>query len=101
MRNTNTDVRIARVTVDDGGDWVLTVSGTDICARLWHNDEVAGRAFPGNSMGHRLIEHGWMPDRRAMYGPLTHSTVEARMLSMMAGWRPDGDASWTIPCFPT
>lgn len=96
-----TSVRIARVTVEDNGDWVLTVAGTDIRHVLWNEEQLEYEAFPGNAMGHRLIEQGFMPDRRAMYRVQTHATVENRLLNMRAGWRGSGEKSWTIPCYPT
>lgn len=90
--------RIARVEVDEEGDWILSVSGTDIRRRLWNDDAVPYRHFPGNTLGHRLIELGWMPDRRAMYGSTSSSRVEALVRSAMAGWRQAGERVWTIPC---
>jgi len=93
-------VRIARVEVDEEGDWILTVAGTDIRRRLWNDRDVPFDIFPGNSMGHRLIELGWMPDRRSMYAAQTGSAVERLYLSAMAGWREVDDKSWTIPCYP-
>jgi hypothetical protein len=86
--------------VDDKGDWVLTVAGTDVREVLWNDEDLEPGAFPGNAMGHRLIPHGYMPDRRAMYGFLTHSTVEKLMINMQAGWRRVGEKTWTIPCYP-
>lgn len=95
-----TDVRVARVIVDGEGDWILTISGTDIRQRLWNDRDLDPGDFPGNAMGHRMIGLGWKPDRRAMYGPKVHSTVESRLLNMRAGWREDGEKSWKIPCYP-
>jgi hypothetical protein len=94
-------VRTARVHVDEKGDWILTVAGTDIRKRLWNDEEVLFGSFPGASMGHRLVELGWMPDRRAMYASQTASRAEQMYLSAMAGWRQVGDEkTWTIPCYP-
>lgn len=97
---TKLDVRIARVRVDEDGDWVLTVSGTDIRKVLWNNQDVEYGCFPGNSMGHRLIELGYMPDRRRMYGPPELTPVQRLAATAYAGWRPDGDDVWSIPCYP-
>jgi hypothetical protein len=91
------DRATARVTVDDKGDWILTVTGTDIYRKLWNEDEVV--RFPGASMCHRLIEEGWTPDRRAGYVSSRHSPVQRMLLSQQAGWQPSGKNSWTIPCW--
>lgn len=92
-------MRIARVEVDQEGDWILTVAGTDIRRRLWNDRDVPYEIFPGSSMGHRLVELGWMPDRRSQYSTKSFSKVERLMLTAMAGWRKDGEKRWTIPCY--
>lgn len=94
-------MRIARVEVDQEGDWILTVAGTDVRRRLWNDRDVPYELFPGPSMGHRLVELGWMPERRSMYPAQTLSKVERLTLTAMAGWRKDGEKAWTIPCYPS
>lgn len=93
------DMRIARVEIDQQGDWILTIAGTDIRRTLWNDRDVPYETFPGNSMGHRMIELGWMPDRRSMYNPQAHSAVERLTLTAMAGWRKAAENAWTIPCY--
>lgn len=93
------DTRIARVTVEDNGDWILTVAGTDIYRKLWNDEDVAPGTFPGLAMGVHLIEEGWRPDRRGSYSARTHSPVERMLLTVRAGWREAGEKSWTIPCY--
>jgi hypothetical protein len=93
-------MRIARAWIDDFGQWWLSVAGTDIEKHeLWHDQDVQHGYFPGNSLGHRLIDLGWMPDRRAMYGALSMSEVEKLALTALAGWRPAGENAWVIPCY--
>jgi len=93
-------MRVARVTVEDTGEWVLTVAGTDIREVLYKERHLELDPFPGNAMGHRLIELGWMPDRRASFSSRTMSTVDRLYLTAMAGWMLDREKSWTIPCYP-
>lgn len=93
------DQRIARAWVDVDGYWWLRVAGTDIDRIVWHEREMVNDNFPGNALGYRLIEFGWMPDKRAMYGPLAMSTPEKLALTELAGWRPAGEKTWTIPCY--
>lgn len=94
--DTTDDVRTATVTMRDGA-WWLTVECTEINRRLWFDDEVEYGCFPGNSMGHRLIEEGFMPDRSAAdpkhYPDLAHKLAA----TTLAGWQPI-DGGWTIPC---
>ncbi len=54
----------------------------------WENETLEPRRFPAASLGHRLIDHGWMPDR---------SDPES-----VLGWVPSpiGVNSWTIPVWP-
>lgn len=96
---TKYDWAVARVTVKDNGDWILTVAGTDIYRKLWNDEDLTPGAFPGQSMGHRLIEEGWMPDRRASYNARTDSPVERMLLTVRAGWSDAGKKSWTIRCY--
>lgn len=96
----NVDVRIARVTVDGRGDWVLTIAGTDIRQVLWNDRDLEYGVFPGNAMGHRMIEVGWMPDRRAVYNVPLGSPVARLAAQARAGWSESGEGSWTIPCYP-
>jgi hypothetical protein len=78
--------RMARVEIEENGDWVLTVQGGDVHEVLWNSRELSGDVFPGHSMGHRLINHGFMPDRR-----------DTRWYA--SGWRPVGKDAWVIPCY--
>lgn len=94
------DVRIAKVTIDEKGEWVLTVNGTDIREVLYQDRHRELDPFPGNAMGHRLIELGWMPDRRAAVAGEGCSMVDRLYLTAMAGWMRSDENSWTIPCFP-
>lgn len=93
------DMRIARVAVDEKGDWILTVAGTDIREVLWNDRELNYGSFPGNPMGHRLIGLGYMPDRQRMYGLPGMSPVQKLAAAAYAGWKQDGDNVWTIPCY--
>jgi hypothetical protein len=96
---TTYDARIARVVVDEKGDWILTVDGTDVRQVLWNDRELEYGSFPGNSMGHRLIERGWMPDRRRMYGLPGMSPVQRLTATAYAGWEQVAEKAWTIPCY--
>jgi hypothetical protein len=92
--------RTARVEVDEDGDWWLTVEGTEIRRKLW-NDRNVECDFPAASMGHRLIECGYMPDRSAMKAEQYETLPEKLHATLMGGW--DGDPKsprgpWTIPC---
>jgi hypothetical protein len=92
------DVRTATITIRDGG-WWLTVEGTDINRKLWDDDQVETGCFPGNSMGHRLIEEGFMPDRSAADPKNYDSLADKLAATTLAGWQPI-DGGWTIPCRP-
>lgn len=97
---TTYDLRIARAWVDDEGNWWLSVADTDIAKIVWHARDITHDGFPGNSLGHRLIEEGWMPDRRAMYGAMTSDSPALLALTEFAGWRPSpGGQAWVIPCY--
>lgn len=98
MHQTAEDVRTATVTVEDGA-WWLTVEGTDVRHRLWGDDEVEAGNFPGASMGHRLIEEGFMPDRSAADPKLYDSLADKLAATTLQGWQPV-DGGWTIPCHP-
>lgn len=81
--------RIARVEIEEDGNWVLTIQGTGVHEVLWNNSDLKSEGiggFPGFSMGHRLIARGFMPDRR-----------DTRWFS--SGWRPVGKDAWVIPCY--
>lgn len=94
------DVRLAKVTIDEKGEWVLTVAMTDICEVLYQGRHPELDPFPGHDMGHRLVELGWMPDKRAALTREGCSMVDRLYLTAMAGWMRSDENSWTIPCFP-
>lgn len=76
----------ARCELDDQGDLVLTVEGTDIRQVFtWDMASVRYPHFPGNGMRYRLVELGWMPDR--LDG------------TALAGWSEAGEGVWTILCY--
>lgn len=91
------NVRTATVTIRDGA-WWLSVEGTDINRKIWDSSAVRPGYFPGNEMGHRLIEDGFMPDRSASH-PRNYETDEEKLAAaVMAGWIRTGDGEWQIPC---
>lgn len=93
----------AQVRVNRDYEWNLLIKGTDTYVSLYRERHPELEPFPGNAMGHRLIELGWMPDRSAATAPKGASIVEMLTLSMYAGWVPsrktiDGEEwLWTIP----
>lgn len=93
--------RTAQVRVNSDHEWKLRVHGTDIYRTLYRNRHPDLDAFPGNAMGHRLIELGWMPDRRAAMVPVGSSMTETLMRTMLAGWVPSETEEnvWTIPVY--
>lgn len=95
------DYRVARVRVNRHGDWLLSVAGTDIYRKVWNDRDLQSPAFPGQSLGHRLIELGWMPDRCAMYGAFDRSDPQKLALTELGGWVPSDteDGVWTIPVY--
>lgn len=94
-------MRMARCTVNEDGDLVLTVSGTDIRqVYTWDSDPLLYPTVPLNGLGYRLIELGWMPDRRRMYGTPGMSPVAKLAVVALAGWTQHGEGEWTIPCYP-
>lgn len=95
------DMRTARAWVDEDGQWWLAVAGTDIQKdALWRDEDIEHGNFPGASLGYRLIERGWTPDKRALHlGSPILSRVQRLALTAMAGWRPAGENSWVIPCY--
>lgn len=98
VRKTTAQVRINR-----DYEWKLLIKGTDTYVSLYRERHPELEPFPGNAMGHRLIELGWMPDRSAAIAPEGASVVEMLTLTMYAGWVPsqktiDGEEwLWTIP----
>jgi hypothetical protein len=96
---TGYETRIAQVRVNSENEWKLRVFGTDIYRTLYRHRDPDLEPFPGNAMGHRLIELGWMPDRRATLAPVGTSVVQKVMLTMLAGWTPSETEEnvWEIP----
>lgn len=96
--------RTARVRVNSNGEWKLRVTGTDIYVTLYRDRHPELDPFPGQAMGHRLIELGWMPDRRRMMERPGMSPVEKLAASMYAGWEDVTDEDdkapvWEIPVY--
>ncbi|MFJ4902793.1 hypothetical protein [Streptomyces sp. NPDC088727] len=94
------DVRTATVTVEEDEGWYLTVEGSDIHTRLWGNEDVEYGNFPAASMGHRLIEHGFMPDRSAANPDLYPDLAHKLAALTLGGWQPRDGMRWTILCTP-
>lgn len=88
----------ATVTIREGGDWYLTVEGTDIERQLWSDRDVSEGTFPGNAMGHRLIEVGYLPNRAAANPALYPDPARKLAAAALGGWQPVGENTWTIPC---
>lgn len=96
---TGTQQAVAQVRCNSAGEWHLRIRGTDVCELLYRYRHPELDPFPGNAMGHRLIEMGWMPDRRAMFAVRGESTVDTLLRTMLAGWTPSSTEQWvwTIP----
>ncbi|MEU6362217.1 hypothetical protein [Streptomyces albidoflavus] len=101
---TAVETMTARVRVDEDGIWWLTVDGTEVRRALWGSEDVNYGTFPGGSMGHRLIEEGFMPDRSAANPEQYETIFEMLHASSMGGWLVDHEVDglgWLIPCTPT
>lgn len=101
----STQHTIAQVRVNRDLEWKLLVKGTDTYVSLYKNRHPDLEPFPGNAMGHRLIELGWMPDRRAAIVPPDTPVAETLLATMYAGWIPSKETAdgeewvWTIPVY--
>lgn len=93
--------RTARARCNSAGEWHLLMPGTGMCQLLYRYRHPELDPFPGNAMGHRLIELGWMPDRRAAIVPPGTSAAETLLATMYAGWKPSETEKWvwTIPVY--
>lgn len=95
----------AQVRVNSNLEWKLLIKGTDTYVSLYKGRDPDLDPFPGNAMGHRLIELGWMPDRRAAIVPSDAPMVEKLTATMYAGWVPSKRTTegeeylWTIPVY--
>ena len=98
---TDLEYRTAQVRVNSFGEWKLRVFGTDIYYTAYRFRDPEFEPFPGNALGHRLIEFGWMPDRRGALAPVATSPVQRLILTSLAGWKPSQMESgvWTIPVY--
>lgn len=86
--------RIAQVRVNSAGEWKLRVRGTDIYESLYRDRHPELEPFPGAAMGHRLVELGWLPDRRAVLRVESDSMAERVMRTALAGWTPSATQKW-------
>lgn len=97
---TGIEHRRAQVRVNTDGEWKLRVFGTDIYECLYRFRHPEYDPFPGAAMGHRLIELGWMPDRRAALSVVGASTVQRAVLTSMSGWQRTGERwVWQMPVY--
>lgn len=51
----------ARVGCNSGGEWKLSVSGTDVCQLLYRYRHPVQEPFPGEELKERLYGWGWVP----------------------------------------
>ncbi|MDQ1041474.1 hypothetical protein QFZ75_007976 [Streptomyces sp. V3I8] len=88
----------AKVTIDAERDWHMTVEGTDIDKVLWNDRDVERGNWPGFTLGIRLVELGYMPNRAAAYGGLYPDLARKLDAMTLQGWQPKSEDVWTIPC---
>jgi hypothetical protein len=95
------EYRIAQVRCNSAGEWKLRVFGTDVYVSVYRYRDPELEPFPGNALGHRLVELGWMPDKRHLFQTDGKSPVQRVMETALAGWTRSEEERyvWTIPCY--